>query len=95
MFKITSDYDNELGRGFQMTFENEYTISVQFGRGTYSDNRSLVRNFANLYSRDAEVMVWDKDKNPIAIENYTGDDGIGPHLYPDAVARLMDIVANL
>ena len=32
MFKITR------GTGFQMTFENGWTISVQFGYGNYCDN---------------------------------------------------------
>lgn len=35
MFKIT---DN---KGFHITFENGYTVSVQFGAGNYSDNYSL------------------------------------------------------
>jgi hypothetical protein len=34
MFRITSN------KGFQMTFENGCTISVQFGYGNYCDNRN-------------------------------------------------------
>ena len=40
-------------------------------------------------------MVWDADKNPIAIDKFTGDDGIGAYLIPDDVAKLIGIVANL
>ena len=35
MFSISGN------RGFQMTFENGYTVSVQFGPGNYCDNYSL------------------------------------------------------
>ena len=34
-FRITG------GKGFQMTFDNGYTISVQFGPSNYIDNRSF------------------------------------------------------
>jgi len=27
------------GKGFQVTFENGYTVSVQFGLGSYSKNK--------------------------------------------------------
>jgi hypothetical protein len=32
MFKITHK------KGFHITFENDYTVSVQFGPGNYCDN---------------------------------------------------------
>ena len=35
MFSISGN------RGFQMTFENGYTVSVQFGPGNYCDNNGL------------------------------------------------------
>lgn len=35
MFRITRT------SGFQITFDNGYTVSVQFGPGNYCDNRSL------------------------------------------------------
>jgi len=37
MFRITQ------GKGFFMTFENGYTLSVQFGYGNYCANRGLER----------------------------------------------------
>ena len=50
--------------GFQMTFDNDWTVSVQFGGGTYSDHRDaplvpsddMVHNCA---SQTAEVAAYD------------------------------------
>ena len=54
MFRISS------GKGFQMTFENGWTVSVQFGNGNYCENR-----FATDHERgesvDAEIAAWDKN----------------------------------
>ena len=51
VFKTTT----ELGYhdGFQMTFENGCTISVQFGKHTYSDQGEST----------AEVAAWDNQGN--------------------------------
>lgn len=65
MFKST------LHKGFQMTFENGYTISVQWGTCNYCENRdhSIDRsdyldwkNRQEAYSSpDAEIAIWDQD----------------------------------
>ena len=71
MFKITG------GKGFQMTFANGWTVSVQFGPGNYCENRNInmmitaeQEQFAgkkaiagNKGSIDAEIAAWDKDGN--------------------------------
>ncbi len=46
--KVDKEYDKD---GFQMTFSNGFTISVVFGKYTYSDGGETT----------AEVAVWDKD----------------------------------
>lgn len=60
-FNITS------GRGFHLTFENGYTVSVQFGPEHYCENRSNdpvsllkeQREFgADCESSDAEIAIW-------------------------------------
>jgi hypothetical protein len=59
MFKTTRN------SGFQMTFDNGWTISVQFGYGTYSDNRNhpdgydFSRKEKDTQSSDAEIGIWD------------------------------------
>lgn len=46
--------------GFQMTFANGWTVSVQWGGGTYSDNRYT--DFRSVTeSPTAEIAAWDKE----------------------------------
>lgn len=59
-FRITD------GRGFQVTFENGWTVSVQFGPGNYCENKSMAigRDDALAGKRgslDAETAVWGPD----------------------------------
>lgn len=52
-------------RGFQMTFENGWTISVQFGYGNYCSNRNhpdgwnASKNVGYFSCPDAEIAIWD------------------------------------
>ena len=52
-------------KGFQMTFDNGLTISVQFGAGNYSSNRDLKKphrvEMTNLVTTatSAELAIWD------------------------------------
>ena len=66
MLKITG------GKGFQMTFENGWTVSVQFGYGNYGDNYNMSdfrgyefeardREAGKRGSSQAEIAAWDKD----------------------------------
>lgn len=64
MIRITS------GKGFQMTFENGVTISVQFGWGNYHDNREMFpgpdyaetdRRLGQEGSPNAEIAIWRGD----------------------------------
>ena len=69
MIKATSN------KGFQLTFENGWTISVQFGYGNYCDNRHhperlALHNRQVVESGDAEIAIW--DKNGV---DYTFDNG--------------------
>lgn len=56
-------------KGFQIKFENGWTISVQFGYGNYCENKnhpdgwdfSMKQNV--VISGDAEIAMWDKDGN--------------------------------
>lgn len=60
--------------GFQMTFSNGWTVSVQWGPGNYCENRdhSTMEDLAAHFRGDskaftqcvnAEVAAWDKDGN--------------------------------
>jgi hypothetical protein len=58
--------------GFHITFENGWTVSVQFGHGNYCKNRNIGRlteaalhggelSITPTSSPDAEIAAWDKD----------------------------------
>lgn len=61
MIKSTSN------KGFQMTFENGWTISVQFGYGNYCENNHHPEgwNFSKqkeiVESKSAEIAIWDSE----------------------------------
>jgi hypothetical protein len=54
-------------KGFQMTFQNEMTISVQFGYGSYCDNHhhpdgwDFSKKQDIVDSTTAEIAIWDKE----------------------------------
>ena len=53
-------------KGFQMTFDNGWTASVQFGPGSYCDNKSVFRedidfDIAAPDCPDAEVAAFASD----------------------------------
>lgn len=49
---VQTSYNN----GFTMTFENGWTISVQFGMANYA-------TIVDGVSISAEIAIWDKDDN--------------------------------
>ena len=51
------------GAGFQVTFDNGWTISVQWGPGGYCDKRmkSLDVEVDGMKSRNAEIAAWNED----------------------------------
>ena len=89
MFKIT---DN---KGFQITFPNGYTVSVQFGAGNYSDNYSL--GIMEYYgkpvppSSTAETALIGPDGEFV---EYKGDDVQGRQT-PEDVLELLNYAASL
>ena len=86
--------NNEIHHGFQMTFQNGCTISVQFIKSTYSDQGETT----------AEVAVWDKDDNWYVLNEednhmslikvYQCSDVIG-HCTTDLVASIMELTRKL
>ena len=87
-------------KGFGITFDNGFTISVQWGTENYCENRNLDIDFEDLpnpkevnrwESRNAEIAVFDKDGEMIqAGEN---DHVIG-WLTPNEVAIAIEIVSG-
>ena len=84
------------GKGFQMTFANGYTVSVQFGASNYCKNRNklthpqLVKQLSDkmgsVTCMDAEFLAWDSNGKDVG-----EPDG---WLTPDQVfAKIAEIVA--
>jgi len=71
MFNCTNNH------GFQMTFDNGWTISVQFGDGNYCSNRDqMVNSIGGVYpSKTAEIAIWDKNGNDFGFDNGRGVKG--------------------
>ena len=89
MFKITQQ------KGFQITFDNGYTVSVQFGAGNYCDNYNL--GGMEYYdkpvppSSTAETALIDPNGNFV---EYKGDD-VQARQTPQDVIELMIYADNL
>ena len=87
-----SEFRVTRNKGFQMVFENGWTISVQFGYGSYCDNRNHLDGFEfakdlnAVQSSNAEIAIWSGDGagNWYVFEN--GDTVLG-HQTPDQVAE--------
>lgn len=65
-------------KGFQFTFENGLTASVQWGAGNYCDNHFPAdmdfSHSKDAESNTAEVAVFDKDGEFMDIELFISDD---------------------
>jgi hypothetical protein len=92
MIQITKHFEdikcqNEISSGFQMTFENGNTISVQFGFGNYCNNK-----FKSLESCiDAEIAIWNKDDIWYQFEN---TDSVKGYCNSNEVAKWIEFAAN-
>lgn len=81
------NFKSTLNKGFQMTFENGLTISVQFGGGNYCKNRNndfmAESKIDVVESPNAEIAIWDEHKRWF---NFGGDEVKG-YVSPDEVAK--------
>lgn len=67
MFKLQKD---EYHNGFQITFENGWTVSVQFSWCNYCSNQH--KKHHTIYSSsDAEIAAWDENGVWYRFENDT------------------------
>jgi hypothetical protein len=99
MFRITG------GRGFHITFENGYTVSVQFGLGNYCDNYGDifsigVEDFSKVSeamgkkgSKNAECAVW-KRKGSLIEHPLFDNDSVGGYMTPAQVLELLNWAAS-
>jgi hypothetical protein len=85
MFNISA------GKGFQMTFANGWTVSVQFGSGNYCGNRTyMVVETEKGESTDAEIAAWDASGTWYDF----GSDTVKGWCSPDEVAAFITLVQS-
>ena len=85
MNKFQINHHDGLGvkmQGFKMTFDNGYTISVQFGSGNYSDGGKTT----------AEIAAWGPDEEWVRLEP---NDDVRGYCSPEEVLEAMKMVAAL
>lgn len=88
MFKITN------GKGFHISFENGWTVSVQFGPGNYCDNYDMRIGYENEEagkrgSATAECAAWGPD-NEMVVHPEFGGDTVGGRMTPKQVLALLN-----
>jgi len=78
------------GKGFQIRFENGWTVSVQFGGGNYSENYNLdigsERTLGVPPSERAEIAAWDANGTWYKWTKRLDDDDAESGTYTDTVA---------
>ena len=93
MFKITS------GKGFHITFQNGWTVSVQWGPGNYCENRNFSvysqdadREAGKQGSENAEIMVWNHDGNSPKISSH---DTVRGWVTPDSLIEVLGMIQQM
>lgn len=99
MFKITK------GVGFQLTFENEYTLSVQFGAANYCEHHDklLLQGMSALdkpegdwKSKDAEIAIVHPTRGLLNLSEIgLEDDSVKGYVTVDELFEIMQKVRNL
>ena len=84
-------------KGFGITFQNGFTISVQWGTDNYCEKKHLGADLneemktPSWRSKTAEIAVFDKDGKIVSVGER--DDVIG-WLIPNEVAKAIEIVSG-
>ena len=82
--------------GFSITFNNGWTISVQFGYGNYCENGrhpdgyNFYKGKDKITSSDAEIAIWNKEGDWY---NF-GTDSVKGYCTPDEVAEWIEKVKS-
>lgn len=93
-------FESTINHGFNMTFKNGYSISVQWGYGNYCSNKDLSKGYFDTLSKEnaifqgetAEVAIF-RDNESVTLD-VLGVVDCG-WLHADEVADLILKVKNL
>lgn len=75
--------------GFHMTFENGWTVSVQFGPGHYCNNH--LKENAPSGSNNAEIAAWNKEY--VWHHFHEENDDVKGFCSPNEVLQFMNMIA--
>ena len=84
-------------KGFGMTFDNGFTISIQWGTMNYCEKKNLMAEYKGEIkepiweSKSAEIAVFDTEGEIVPLEVY---DQVKGWLTPNEVAKVIAIVAD-
>jgi hypothetical protein len=80
--------------GFHMTFDNDVTVSVMFGKHSYCDSGETTAEVA-VWDNDGNWYILNEDDNHMSlIKVYDGSDVIG-HCTSNMVAFIMNLAKEL
>jgi hypothetical protein len=79
-------------KGFQMTFSSGYTISVVYGRRSYSDEGVTTAEVAVWHSKEDHWLCFEEGAWVIVPDGHTAVLG---HQTPDQIASHMEIISKL
>lgn len=78
-------------RGFQLSFENGLTISVQIGSTNYCERRGgefgEEQTMDVVSSRTAEIAIWDKNDNWFLFGDGVSGDMVNGYISADDIAE--------
>lgn len=93
--------------GFMISFENGYTVSVQWSNANYCENRfkrkeDIRDDMGYVHSNTAEIAVWKTDDpnqdfidaNIFAPKEYSSPDTVLGYLSPEQVVEVLNNVKN-
>ena len=84
MFSLTGN------KGFQITFENGNTVSIQWGPGNYCKLAEQRASESGEFAHTVEAAAWDRNNN----WHNCGGDQVKGWLTPDEALEFITFVAN-
>lgn len=89
--KVFNSLDNGINKGFYMTFQNGFTISIQFSKRNYCDEGITTAEVA-AWKNYGEWIYWNGD-NWVILTN--GETEVMSHQTPDDVAKMISELVKL
>ena len=90
----TEEYAGYRSDGWQITFANGYTISVQFGSGTYSD-RGLSTAEVAAWNKKGNWVYWTDAPDKKWVTLHKNDSDVMSNVEPEELAEMMYELSKL